>query len=357
MHRKIWLNLLETSLLLSLLTSAAPASSAEPQISSTTLIYESYQVRKGDTLESVAKRFGIEVTDLKEANKFLETESLKPNQSITIPLHRANPPSAGEDPQIVSVQAVIPGRGSPKSDSSSFNQMQVAARTSPPSQARPTGTPAVSPSKGGPSVGASPSGRRVGVLGVVRRSGAPIRSSPRAGGSVVYSCSKGTQLVIVGQKGAWYGVMMIDGSICWIEKAAVDLTDVELVQSTPPPSLGGRWDIVQAALAWLGTPYRYGGTTIQGIDCSALVMNVYRQFGVRLPRTAREQYRIGQPVSWDQLLPGDRLYFSSDGRTIDHTGLYMGEGQFVHASGRRGMVGIDTLADPSYWRMFVGAKR
>lgn len=353
MHRKIWLNLLGTSLLL---TSMAPASSAEPQTGSATLIYESYKVRKGDTLESVAKRFGIEVADLKEANKFLETESLKPNQFITIPLHRANSPSAGEDPQIVSVQAVIPGRGSSRSSSSPFNQMQVAAQTPPPSQARPTGTPTASPNNIGPSAGASPSGRRVGILGVVRRSGARIRSSPRAGGAVVYSCSKGTQLVIVGQKGTWYGVMMIDGSICWIEKAAVDLTDVELVQSTPPPS-GGRWDIVQAALAWLGTPYRYGGTTLQGIDCSGLVMNVYRQFGVRLPRTAREQYQVGQPVSWDQLLPGDRLYFSSDGRTIDHTGLYMGEGQFVHASGRRGMVGIDSLADPSYWRMFVGAKR
>lgn len=354
MHRKIWLNLLGISLLPGLLTSAAPTGSAEPQIGSATLIYESYKVRKGDTLESVAKRFGIEVADLKEANKFLETESLKPNQFITIPLHRANPPSVGEDSQIVSVQAVIPGRGS----TSPFDQMQVAAQTSlPPSQARPTGTPAASPHNGRPSAGASPSGKRVGVLGVVRRSGARIRSSPRAGGSVVYSCSKGTQLVIVGQKGAWYGVMMIDGSICWIEKAAVDLTNVELVQSTPSPPSGGRWDIVQAALAWLGTPYRYGGTTLQGIDCSGLVMNVFRQFGVRLPRTAREQYRVGQPVSWDQLLPGDRLYFSSDGRTIDHTGLYMGEGQFVHASGRRGMVGIDSLADPSYWRMFVGAKR
>jgi LysM repeat protein len=342
MHRKIWLNLMGSSLLLSLLS-----------LSSATLTYEVYQVRKGDTLESVAKRFGIEVADLKEANKFLETESLKPHQVLTIPLRQADPPSSGKDSQIVSL-TVIPGRGS----ASPFNQMQVAAQTSPPpSQASSTGTPAALPNNGGPSPGASRSGRRVGVLGLVRRSGAKIRSSPRTGGAVVYSCSKGTQLVIVGQKGSWYGVMMIDGSICWIERAAVDLTDVELVQSSPQPLQGGRLDIVQAALAWLGTPYRYGGTTVQGIDCSGLVMNVFRQFGVRLPRTAREQYRIGQPVSWDQLLPGDRLYFSTDGRSIDHTGLYMGEGQFVHASGRRGMVGIDSLADPSYWRMFVGAKR
>jgi cell wall-associated NlpC family hydrolase len=151
--------------------------------------------------------------------------------------------------------------------------------------------------------------------------------------------------------------MMIDGSTCWIEQAAVDLTEVELVQNTQAQPGIGRPDIVQAALAWLGTPYKYGGTSARGIDCSALVMNVYRQFGVRLPRTAREQYQVGQVVTWDQLLPGDRLYFTSSGGAIDHTGLYMGDGQFVHASGRRGMVGIDSLGDASYWRMFVGAKR
>lgn len=343
MRRKIWIHLIGTALLGGLL-----------QISRAALVYEVYQVRRGDTLESVAKRFGIEVADLKAANKFLETESLKPNQVITIPRHQATPPAEGEnsDSQIVTLKTLIPGKGT----TSALNQMQVASQTaSPPSQANPSAAPPIPPGNGRPSPTVSQAGKRVGVLGIVRYSGAKIRSSRRPRGPAVYSCSKGTQLVIVRQEGSWYGVMMIDGSICWIEQAAVDLTGVELVQITSPQ--WGRLDIVQAALAWLGTPYRYGGTTAAGIDCSGLVMNVYRQFGVRLPRTAREQYQVGQTVSWDQLLPGDRLYFSSNGRTIDHTGLYMGDGQFVHASGRRGMVGIDSLADPTYWHMFVGAKR
>jgi cell wall-associated NlpC family hydrolase len=114
---------------------------------------------------------------------------------------------------------------------------------------------------------------------------------------------------------------------------------------------------VSYALGWLGTPYRYGGTSRRGIDCSSLVQQAFGAAGRRLPRTAAQQATVGQPVDPSNLQAGDRLYFSASGTRIDHTGLYIGNGQFVHASGRGRGVIVSNLADPHQWNIFVGARR
>ena len=119
----------------------------------------------------------------------------------------------------------------------------------------------------------------------------------------------------------------------------------------------GENPMVSQALKWLGTRYRYGGTTRNGIDCSALVQNSFKACGYNLPRTAAQQATVGSAVEPAQLRSGDRLYFSASGTRIDHTGLYMGNGLFVHASGSGRQVMVSNLYEPRNWNIFVGARR
>lgn len=98
---------------------------------------------------------------------------------------------------------------------------------------------------------------------------------------------------------------------------------------------------------WRGTPYRYGGTTLNGVDCSALVQDAYRYvYRLQLPRTTSEQRRIGTLVNAKRLAVGDLLFFKPD-RNNNHVGVYLGNQRFVHASSSKGVT-ISSL-DNVYW--------
>lgn len=102
------------------------------------------------------------------------------------------------------------------------------------------------------------------------------------------------------------------------------------VLRTPPP-LGAR--AARIAVRAVGTPYRYGGASLGGFDCSGLVMWAYSKLGVRLPHNAWSQSQVGAPIPRRKLRPGDLLFFHGYG----HVGLYLGRGRMVHApqSGER----------------------
>ncbi|KAF0807334.1 NLP/P60 protein [Alcanivorax xiamenensis] len=99
---------------------------------------------------------------------------------------------------------------------------------------------------------------------------------------------------------------------------------------------------------WEGTPYRLGGMTRKGVDCSGFVfLTFHDRLGVRLPRTTDQQARVGEKVAKDQLQTGDLVFFRT-GRGVRHVGIYMNHGRFMHASTSRGVM-ISSL-DNVYWR-------
>ncbi|KAA0011497.1 glycoside hydrolase [Billgrantia pellis] len=122
----------------------------------------------------------------------------------------------------------------------------------------------------------------------------------------------------------------------------------------PPPVL-----VREALLAqherWAGTPYRLGGTTRRGIDCSALVQNVFSEtFRLELPRSTGEQVQQGTPIARDELQVGDLVFFRPPG-PYDHVGIYVGDGYFLHASTSQGVI-LSEL-DNAYWQRYYWQAR
>jgi murein DD-endopeptidase / murein LD-carboxypeptidase len=107
---------------------------------------------------------------------------------------------------------------------------------------------------------------------------------------------------------------------------------------------------------WLGTRYRLGGTTKDGIDCSAFVQILYiTQFGINIPRTAREQYDATDRISRTELKEGDLVFFNTQEGGVSHVGLYLQNNKFVHASSSG--VTISDLFEPYWERRFIGVGR
>jgi cell wall-associated NlpC family hydrolase len=118
------------------------------------------------------------------------------------------------------------------------------------------------------------------------------------------------------------------------------------------PAGPGHPEAATIALRYLGIPYLWGGASpAPGFDCSGLVMYVYAQLGISLPHYAAAQYQLGAPVDRSQLQPGDLVFFDA----LDHVGIYIGNGQFVHAPQTGDVVKITALAD--FGNGYVGARR
>ncbi len=115
--------------------------------------------------------------------------------------------------------------------------------------------------------------------------------------------------------------------------------------------------IVSAANSVMGTKYVWGGTTAKGFDCSGFVGYVFKQSGVKLPRTSAGMYATGTSVAKKNLQAGDLVFFNTSGKGVSHVGIYIGNGKFAHSATSKG-VSIAKLNDPYYWgSKYIGAKR
>lgn len=106
---------------------------------------------------------------------------------------------------------------------------------------------------------------------------------------------------------------------------------------------------------YLGKPYVYGASSGNAFDCSGLTTYVMKNFGIKLERTASQQFKKGIPVAKEDLKPGDLVFFSSNGKTIGHVGIYIGDHKFIHASSSKKKVVINDLR--TYTGKYQGARR
>lgn len=122
-------------------------------------------------------------------------------------------------------------------------------------------------------------------------------------------------------------------------------------------SLDKKEGLIYFAKKFLNIPYKFGGSSIIGIDCSAFVQKVFAFLGIPLPRTAREQFSVGNDARREDLSIGDLVFFTTHASFPSHVGIYIGDNMFIHASQKENKVIISNLHEPYYVKRFIGAKR
>ncbi|WP_170289679.1 C40 family peptidase [Cytobacillus depressus] len=119
-----------------------------------------------------------------------------------------------------------------------------------------------------------------------------------------------------------------------------------------------RASLVKISQDYLKTPYKYGGTTSAGFDCSGFVLFIFKKFDISLPRRSADQATAGKAVKKEDLQPGDIVYFKNTPKSnVSHSGIYIGSNKFISSTTSHG-IRIDSLNDPYYWgKRYAGARR
>jgi peptidoglycan endopeptidase LytE len=290
---------------------------------------ERYTVKPGDTLHKISKSFGVGIEALKKANA-LSGDVIKPKQVLIIPSQREKK---------VEVSGKKPPSLPPKKLSS-----EPVKRTSGEMDSYVV-------QKGD------------SLYSISKKVGIPIEEIKKMNGLR-------TPTLKIGQ------VLLLSEDEDMLEEEANEARDgVEIAEASqtegekgekeePVVSVAlGKWSnveernlLVRVAKTFLGAPYKLGGSTLKGIDCSAFVKKIYEIFNIQLPRTTQEQFKIGKKVNMDQLEEGDLVFFRRRGNRA-HVGIYVGDHQFVHASSYSREVRIDHLDTPYFSQRFLRGVR
>lgn len=285
---------------------------------------ERYTVKPGDTLYDISKSFGVTVEALKGVNG-LEGDAIRPKQTLLIPTPR---------------------------------EKQTVGITKKASD-KPV-------KKASTETGKRPSGKTESY--VVQKGDSLYTISKRAGFSMEeikrMNRLQSTALKI-GQ------ILLLPKLKIGMDEEAEELGDAEEVplaegekEEQEASTRLGKWNnqeernlFVRVVKTFLGVPYRLGGSTLKGIDCSAFVKKIYEIFNIHLPRTTREQFCIGKWIEKDKLEEGDLVFFKTRRVTNAHVGIYIGENKFVHASSRNKEVKVDNLDAPYFNSRFLRGVR
>ncbi len=132
---------------------------------------------------------------------------------------------------------------------------------------------------------------------------------------------------------------------------------IPMLQPAPSTNPGASTDLRSTAERYLGVTYRYGGQSNDGLDCSGFVVIVFNELGIKVPRTSAQQFTFGQPVERTDLQLGDLVFFNTTGQGVSHVGIYLSEGEFIHAASNPGRVIKSKLIEPYYAQRYLGARR
>lgn len=181
--------------------------------------------------------------------------------------------------------------------------------------------------------------------------GINVRSAASTDGEILDSVNSGTIVTVNGFEDGWYKVTCKYGTEGYIRSDFLDLT------SSNSSASGA----AELAKQYLGTRYVYGGSSSSGFDCSGFTMHIYKQLGYSLPHSATSQWQSGigtRVSSIGELQSGDLVFFNDPsrnaGKACSHAGIYVGGGQFIHASSSKNGVIYSSLTSGYYNTYFVG---
>lgn len=179
-----------------------------------------------------------------------------------------------------------------------------------------------------------------------------VRTGPSTNCDRITQVCTGKTVDVLGVDNGWFRVQFGD-TVGYVLGDYVTEYDPNAVAAS---TVGQQ--VAALAMQYMGTRYRSGGAAPGGFDCSGFTMYLYSQFGYSLPHSATSQYRnCGTHVSKSELQPGDLVFFSDSSHAIGHVGLYIGNGQIIHARYSVGCVTTNYLSESYYTNRYVGATR
>ena len=201
-----------------------------------------------------------------------------------------------------------------------------------------------------------------------------VRQGPGTDYAILCSVRSGSFFAVTGKTDGWYQIACNGRtgyvSADYVVERTLDqiLTEKDTTPATDPDSGVPAADpadydraladqIVDYALQYLGYPYVYATAGPDSFDCSGFTSYVYKHFGYSLHRSSRDQLKDGKAVQKADLLPGDLLLFSREGDVVTHVGLYIGNGEFIHASTSTTGVIISDLYSDYYVQHYYAARR
>lgn len=276
-----------------------------------------YKVKKGDSLFTISKQLGISVDEIKKTNN-ITGNKLKPGQVLSINQKGSSAPF-----HVVKT----------KSKTQSVAHYTVKKGDTLSTISRKTGVPA----------------KQIAALNNIQSKKLRVGRSlilSRPASAVTAAADEDEELLDEEEDVASSDT---SSDIAFDEKS-----DDELLGKWG--SVDERKLFIKVSTGFLGAPYRLGGATVKGIDCSAFVRKMYSFFDIALPRTAREQSAVGVRIDRGHLEEGDLVFFRTR-KPIGHVGIYIGNNEFVHASYRGKSVRIDSLDQPYFQKRFQRAVR
>lgn len=329
----------------------------EPYYASAKDAYTVYSIKKGDCLSKIAKKFHVNIKLIKLANATTDWYKMRPKQQILIPNIKIKPKSKPMPGSIGDGYYVVKKGDALRSIARRFGlslKQLLTLNKNKNKFIRPGDIITI------------PRDLTRKIM-LARKS--HIFISPKyLSYSEAYRIHKGDSLLSIAKRfHAHVDIIKLLNNLRnntiyighYIFVPNSNIKDVKRMEIELSMLKEKRRAIIDYAENFLGSPYVFGGDSLtHGIDCSAFVQKIYAKFGIHMPRTAEEQFHRGTPVKLSELQPGDLVFFHTLSYAYaTHVGIYIGNGRFINAAGKKSGVVISKLRRRFYRKRFIGAKR